>query len=46
MGSGSIVPSKQMKNRRSENFHISKLISLLSDDEDVYSNEQFPKVAN
>jgi hypothetical protein len=34
------------KSRRDENFCTTKLISLLSDLEDVYSNEQFTQVAN
>jgi hypothetical protein len=40
------ILSNKMKNKRDENFRTSKLLSLLSDDEDVYSNEQFTKAAN
>jgi hypothetical protein len=35
-----------MKSRRDENFCTTKFISLLSDVEDVYSNEKFTEVAN
>jgi hypothetical protein len=35
------ILSDRMRNRRGDNFHTKKLISLLSDVEDVYSNEQF-----
>jgi hypothetical protein len=35
-----------MKSSSDENFHTTKLTSLLSDVEDVYSNEQFSEVAN
>jgi hypothetical protein len=40
------VLSNKMKSSSDENFRITKLISLLSDGEDVYSNEQFTEVAN
>jgi hypothetical protein len=36
----------KMKNARDENFHTSNLISLLSDFEDFYRNEQFTKLAH
>jgi hypothetical protein len=35
-----------MKSRRNENFRTSKLISLLSDVGDFYSNDKFSEVAN
>jgi hypothetical protein len=35
-----------MKSKGDENFHITKLISLLSDIEDVYSNEKFTEAAD
>jgi hypothetical protein len=35
-----------MKSRRDENFLTTKLTSLSSDVEDVYTNEQFTEVAN
>jgi hypothetical protein len=35
-----------MKSRRDKNFRTSKLISLLSDVEDFYSNDKFSEVAN
>jgi hypothetical protein len=35
--------SNKMKSMRDENFHTTKLISLLSD---VYSNEQFTEASN
>jgi hypothetical protein len=35
-----------MKSRREEHFRTTKLISLLSNVEDVYSNEKFTEVAN
>jgi hypothetical protein len=38
--------SNKMKSRRDKNSHTTKLISLLSDVEDVYSNEQFTEVAS
>jgi hypothetical protein len=40
------ILSDKMKSRRDENFRTTKLISLLSDVEDVYSNEQFTVVDN
>jgi hypothetical protein len=33
------ILSNKMKSRRDENFHTTKLISLLSDVEDVYSSQ-------
>jgi hypothetical protein len=40
------ILSYKMKSRRDENFHTTKCISLLSDVEEVYSNEHFTEVAN
>jgi hypothetical protein len=40
------ILSNKMKSKRDENLRTTKLTSLLSDIEDVYSNEQFTKVAN
>jgi hypothetical protein len=40
------ILSNKMKSKRDANFHTTKLISPLSDVEDVYSNEQFTEVAN
>jgi hypothetical protein len=40
-----ILPNK-MKSKRDEDFHTTKLVSLLSDVEDVYSHVQFMEVAN
>jgi hypothetical protein len=34
-----------MKSRRDEIFHTTKLVSLLSEVEDVYNNEEFTEVA-
>jgi hypothetical protein len=40
------ILANKMKRRRDENFCTSKLISLLSDVEDFYSNDEFLEVAN
>jgi hypothetical protein len=40
------ILANKMKSRRDENFCTSKLISLLSDVEDFYSNDKFSQVAN
>jgi hypothetical protein len=40
------ILSNKMKSGRDENFHTTKLISLISDTEGVYHNEQFTKVAS
>jgi hypothetical protein len=40
-----ILSKKKMKSKRDENFHTTKLILLISDVEDVYSNEQLTEVA-
>jgi hypothetical protein len=40
------ILSKKMKSRRGENLYTTKLVTLLSDVEDIYSNEQFNEVAN
>jgi hypothetical protein len=40
------ILSNKMKSGREENFCTTKLVSLLSDTEDVYTNEQFTEVAN
>jgi hypothetical protein len=38
--------SNKMKSRSDGNFHAKKLISVLTDVEHVYSNEQFTEVAS
>jgi hypothetical protein len=40
------ILANKMKSRRDENFHTSKLISLLSDAEDFYSNDKLSEVAD
>jgi hypothetical protein len=40
------ILANKMKSRRDENFRTSKLISLLSDIEDFYSNDKFSEVTN
>jgi hypothetical protein len=40
------ILANKMKSKRDENFCTSKLISLLSDVEDYYSNDKFLEVAN
>jgi hypothetical protein len=40
------ILSNKMKSRRDQNFHTTKLTLLLSGAKNVYSNEQFTKVAN
>jgi hypothetical protein len=40
------ILSNKMKGRRDKHFHTTKLISPLSDVEDVCSKEQFTEVAN
>jgi hypothetical protein len=40
------ILANKMKSRRDDNFCTSKLISLLSDVEDSYSNDKFSDVAN
>jgi hypothetical protein len=40
------ILTNKMKSRRDENVRTAKLISLLSDFEDFYSNDQFSEVAN
>jgi hypothetical protein len=40
------ILSNKMKSRRDENFHTTKRISILSDVDDVYSNEQFTEAAS
>jgi hypothetical protein len=40
------ILSNKMKITRDENFRTTKLISLLSDVEDFYSNDKFSEVAN
>jgi hypothetical protein len=40
------ILSNKMKSKRDENIHTTKLISLLSDIEDVYSNEHFTEISN
>jgi hypothetical protein len=40
------ILANKMKSRRGESFCTSKLISLLSDVEDFYSNGKFSEVAN
>jgi hypothetical protein len=38
--------SNKIKSRRDQYFHTTELISLLSDVEDIHSNEQFTEVAS
>jgi hypothetical protein len=41
-----VILSSKMKSSRDENFCSTKRVSLLSDVEDVYNNEQFTEVAS
>jgi hypothetical protein len=40
------ILANKMKSKRDENFRTSKLISLLSDFQNFYSNDKFSEVAN